>query len=52
MQAAKTENPPNYGDSALRGDEKSPSHLTTLINRVREDEATFGYARCLVPKLV
>ena len=40
MQNLKSANMPNL---ALRGDEKSPSHLTVLINRVREDENAFGY---------
>jgi hypothetical protein len=41
MQTVKAENPP---DLALRGDERSPSHLTTLMNRVREDEEQFNCA--------
>jgi hypothetical protein len=41
MINVKSENMPDLG---LLGDEKSPSHLSTLINRVKEDEQQFNYA--------
>jgi len=44
MQTVKAENPPTSA-LALCGDERSPSHLSTLIKRVKEDEQQFGYAR-------
>lgn len=41
MQNLKSENLP--AEQALRGDEKSPTHLTVLINRVKEQEKSLGY---------